>query len=123
MANTHVKAGTGTTVKNLLKSYETSTAGAGVTVSTPTGRGRLLRVLAVMVSYSAAASTTTTITLNSGLGAAFDNLLGSIVLSTANDGMWQPSEELIISDDDAIDVVAPLLSAETVSIQIITLEM
>ncbi len=77
------------------------------TLSTPTGSAR--RLLQVLVSYSAAPTYTGTdlkVTLNSGEGAAHDNVLQT----GSNNGQYfnyVPDGELILKEDDRIDVVAP----------------
>lgn len=93
-----------------------SGSGANLTVSTPTGH--LRRILFVTVKYTAAATVNVTITLNSGAGADRDTLLQTIALSTDTDGLFIPAAPLIISDDDVIDVFAPLLIAQTSSVAI-----
>lgn len=93
-----------------------SASGANLTVSTPSGNAR--RILFVTVKYSAAATVNVTITLNSGAGAAWDTLLPTIVLTADTDGTFIPNGPLIISDDDVIDVFAPLLAAQTSAVAI-----
>lgn len=107
MANTHETAGTLSTARKLIKSYETSAANTALTVSTPTTRGRPLRLLAVLVKYSAAVTQNVTVTYNAGHGAAYDAKVHTIALSTVADGAWLPDAKLVIDDTDALDVAAP----------------
>ncbi len=93
-----------------------SASGANLTVSTPSGNAR--RILFVTVKYSAAATVNVTITLNSGAGPAWDTILATIVLAADTDGSFIPNGPLIISDDDIIDVFAPLLAAQTSAVAI-----
>ena len=89
----------------LHRTSDESLANAAVTVTPATGA--LRRILFVTVKYSASVTVNVTVTLNSGAGANWDTLLATIALSAATDGVWIPDEELIISDDDVIDVLAP----------------
>ena len=93
-----------------------SSSGADLTVSTPTGNVR--RILLVTVKYTANATVNVTLTLNSGAGADRNTVIQTIVLSAATDGSYIPAAPLIISDNDTIDVFAPLLSSETSSVAI-----
>lgn len=93
-----------------------SDVGVDLTVSTPAGSIR--KILFVTVKYTANATVNVTITLNSGAGSDRDTVLDTIALSAGTDGKYVPSAPLIISDDDTIDVFAPLLSLETSSVVI-----
>ena len=93
-----------------------SGSGANLTVSTPSGNVR--RILFVTVKYTAAATVNVTITINSGAGASWDTLIQTIALYGSTDGIFIPDEDIIISDDDVIDVFAPLLAAETSAVAI-----
>lgn len=93
-----------------------SASGANLTVSTPSGKAR--RILFVTVKYSATATVNETMTLNSGAGAAWDTLLNTLVINADTDGVWIPDEDVIIGEDDIIDVLAPLLAAETSAVAI-----
>lgn len=93
-----------------------STSGANLTASTPSGEAR--RILFITVKYSAAATVNATVTLNSGAGPAWDTLLFKIVLAGVKDGLFIPKGPLIISGDDVIDVLAPLLAGQTSAIAI-----
>ena len=84
---------------------EQSGANAAKTTSTPTGKTR--KILWATVKYSADVTQNVTVTLNSGTGTAWDTLLGTIVLTSAQAGFWIPETPLTIIDDDVIDVVAP----------------
>ena len=84
---------------------QTSTANTAQTLSAGPGMGR--KLLFVTVQWSASVTQTTTITLNSGVGAAFDTLLPSLVVTAGQSGFYLPSGNIIILDDDAIDVAAP----------------
>lgn len=88
----------------------TSGTNSPQTVSSPT-RGR--RVLhAAIVHYTGNASVTCLVTLNSGEGSLFDAVIGEIVLSAEQDGIFQPTTPLPLSDGDAIDFLCPALAAE-----------
>ncbi len=93
-----------------------SASGATLTVRTPAGNIR--KLLLVTVKYTANATVNVTVTLNSGAGADLNTVIQTIALSATTGGRFIPSGPLIISPDDTIDVFAPLLSSETVSVAI-----
>ncbi len=95
---------------------DASLANTAITVSSVVGR--VLRILYATVTYSGAASVSVLITLNSGAGAAYDNLLQTIVLSAATDALWIPDEEFVITDDDVLDVLAPAVVGVTARVAI-----
>ncbi len=95
-----------------------SAANTALTVTVPTGR--LRRLLLVTIKYSGAASVTVTVTLNSGAGSTYDVLLASTALSAETDFTFTPDEETLLSDDDAIDVLAPAVVGVTSAITVVT---
>ncbi len=101
----------------------TSGAGANQTVTVPTS-DYVRHVKRVTIVYSAPASVTVTLTLNSGRGAAFDTLLLNIVLAAATDATASYGDEVLeLAPDDVLDVLAPLLAAETSSVVIYSTEV
>lgn len=88
-----------------------------VTVTPATGKIRKLRMVTAV--YSTSVTKNVTITLNSGAGAGFDVVLFTIALSAAASGLWIPDGEVIISETDVLDVLAPAGGAgETVSVAV-----
>ena len=105
----------------LKRATGTSDADTAQTVSTPTA-GRK-RILWVTVAYSAAPTQTgVQIVLNSAEGAAFDTTL---IDGTADvqDTYWEPKDEMIIHDGDAIDVTAPAAGGVVTSSIVIQYEL
>lgn len=98
--------------------YGTSASGAAQTVSTDTEGVR--RIIMVTVKYSAAQTATVTCTLNANAGSGYDTLLQNISFANATDGVWIPDREVRLTGGDALDVVAPLLAAQTSAVQIYT---
>lgn len=83
-----------------------SAANTQQSVATLTGVKR--RILFATVKYSASVSVTVTVTLLSGLGAAWNTVLGNIVFSANTDGLWvPPHSEFVIAPGDQIQVTAP----------------
>lgn len=81
-----------------------SVANTAQTVNSATGT--VQRLLLVTLVLSASGTTTATITLDSGAGAAFDAVLGTIVLAPGTEGTFLPAADVIISTDDRISVTA-----------------
>ena len=97
---------------------DTNISASGVALTLTPATGHLRKLHMVTVKYSANASVTVLITLNSGAGAGWDTVIGSIVLSAATDGVWIPDGDIFIDEGDQLDVLAPLLTAETASLAI-----
>lgn len=90
----------------IIRDSEASAANTAKTTST-TLLGTARRLLFVTAKYSAVpVQPGVTVTLNSGVGAAFDTLLATGSVDT-QDTVYIPDEEVIISDDDVLDVLAP----------------
>lgn len=104
---------------------ETKTAQSGSnaaqTVSVSGGQRR--RLLYVTVKYSGPVTQSVTITLKSHAGAAWDTLLQTIELTAASDGLWIPDGNLRLSNNDAVDVLAPAGGAGVTSAVAIYLEI
>lgn len=95
----------------------TSGTNAAQTVSSPATGRRVLH--AALVHYTGVATVNVLVTLNSGEGPLFDTLIGTIVLTAEQDGIYQPVSPLPLSDGDVIDVLAPALAAEESHVQIL----
>ncbi len=89
----------------VIRDYDVSVANTAKTVSTVAGETR--RIVSVTVTYSAPVTVNVDITVNSGAGAAYDNLVQTIALSGARWAYWTPNKKTILLDDDALDVLAP----------------
>ena len=76
-----------------------------VTLLTPSGQ--LRRITSVDVHYSNVVTLDVTISLKSGAGAAWDTVRGKITLTGAQDLHWIPDGDCFLSDDDALEVLAP----------------
>lgn len=99
---------------------DVSDSGVALTVSPPVGKMR--RLLFVTVKYSAVATVNVLVTLNSGAGAAYDAVLQTIVLTGVDTAIWIPDGDVWIQDDDVLDVLAPLLAAQTSQVAVYTEE-
>ena len=83
-----------------------SGANAQLTVTTASSLKR--RPLFVTVHYSATVTQNVTVKLLSALGAAWNTLLNTIVLTANQDGLWvPPHDRLMLAPGDQIQVVAP----------------
>lgn len=91
--------------KKLERHVETSAANTALTVTVPADKAR--RLLLVTVKYSAAPTQAgVTTTLDSGAGAAYDVTLNTGT-ANAQTTLYQPAQDLLFGDDDAIVIVAP----------------
>ena len=103
---TQSKMGLVNTEGSLWRFVETGTANTALTASVP-AMGGPFRVLLVTVAYSAAPTQAgVTTTLNSGAGAGYDATLNT---GSANAlyTTYEPTTDLIVGSDDAVDVTAP----------------
>ncbi len=97
-----------------------SASGAGLTVTTSSFNGRPFRLDSIHVRYSASTTKTVTVTKDSGKGAAYDEDLGDISVSTSVEGGARFGDDgFRFAGDDQIVIVAPLLAANTVSIEVV----
>ncbi len=75
----------------------------------------LRKLLHVGVTLSGATGTTTaTIVLDSGRGAVYDIELGTIAISGGDEGIFYPTVETYIQDDDSLVVTVPAAGASAV---------
>lgn len=88
----------------LSRHTDTSAADTVLTLTSPTGNARLLEM--VTAQYSASVTANVTITHKSGAGAAFDAVLGTIVITAGTDGSFIPAIPIPMMPDDAIEAVA-----------------
>lgn len=96
----------------------TSSAGAPQTVSYATAVSNIRIVEQIFVEYSANFSGNVTVTLNSHLGAAFDTVIHILTFTADKSGFIQFGPPLELAEGDSLDVLAPLLAAETSQIAI-----
>lgn len=101
----------------------TSAAGDAQTVTLPATPANVREVTFITIKYSAAFTGDVTITLNSHLGAAFDTLLLTLTFAGERDALYKFDEPLILTEGDSIDVLCPLLAAETSSTTIYAREV
>jgi len=62
------------------------------------------KVLLVTVALGAEKTTSPTVTLDSGLGAAYDCVVNTIVITAGKYGTWQPTGEIKIAPADVLTV-------------------
>lgn len=90
--------------------------------STPTSDGknadRPWRLKSVHVRYSAAFTGSATIRIDSALGAAYDEVVAPLSFTAETEQVFRPTEEMCFNADDNIEVIAPLLAAETSIIEV-----
>lgn len=100
-----------------------SATDTALTVSSP-ATGPVRRLLKIAVNYSATpVQAGVTVVLNSGVDAAFDELLATGTANAKNT-VYIPDERLLIDPADALDVIAPagggvITSAITISLEIV----
>lgn len=111
-----------------VKSYDGPSDNAQLTVQSPTitagARQRARRLIGVLVQYSAAVTKSPTVTYKGSHGASFASLLNTIVITAAQSGSFFPTQQIPLSADDYIEVVAPASGAggTTCSVTILTEE-
>jgi hypothetical protein len=72
----------------------------------------------VTVTYSGSVTANVTVTLVSGLGAAFNVVLNTIVITATTQGVYIPSTPIPINADDIITASAPGVAAVISSVAI-----
>lgn len=110
----------------LQRHTDQSAANTQLTLTAPKD-GAPRRVDKVTVRYTdagvdAPVSVDVTVTLDSGVGGVFDSLLQTISLAANAHGVFIPDEDMWVSGDDVIVVVAPAGGAGVISAVAIYLE-
>lgn len=101
----------------------TSAAGDAQTVTLPATPANIREVDFVTIKYSADQTANVSITINSHLGSDFDTLIQLLAFAADTDAFIQFTPPLRLAEGDSLDVLCPLLAAETSSVTIYAREV
>jgi hypothetical protein len=79
---------------------------------------RAWRLRTVHVTYTGAFTGSVTIKIVSALGTEYDEVLGPLSFTAETEQVLRPNDTMLYNADDQIEVVAPLLAAQTSQIEV-----
>ncbi len=91
-----------------IRTYGIGAGNTAYTLSSPAViQSKRTWLTAVYITYSANVSVSGTVTINSGLDAAYDVLLATLVFASERYGVYLPEQPVPLALGDVVDVLAP----------------
>lgn len=119
-ATRYARATNGRRNTEIIQYFGISATNTDITIASLTDT-RPRRLVSVSIKYSANSSTTVTVThnyLGGPGGTSYDVLLNSTALAAQTDYIFLPSEEIWLSGNDTVTVLAPAVAAATAAVVI-----